>query len=200
MLMGFVIAQNFLDERESDDSAGISVQYSSGLSRQVIALELESSVSKFPSIPVFSTLGKPSGSGSKIVEAEMIEGSCHCGLVRWRFDGKAADSATACNCTICRRYGALWAYDFENEGIHVSGPTRAYIRGQMIEFHFCPTCGCVAFWRSQHLEAGGRLRIAVNLRLAEPEAVADIPIQRYEGLKSFEDLPLDGRCVGDYWF
>lgn len=44
------------------------------------------------------------------------------------------------------------------------------------------------------------LGFAVNLRLAEPEAVANIPIQRFEGLKSFEDLPLDGRCVGDYWF
>lgn len=140
MLMVFVIAQNSLNERESDDPAGISVQYSSGLSRKVIALELESSVNKFPSIPVFSTLGQSSGSGSNIVEAETIEGSGHCGLVRCRFEGNA-DSATACNCTICRRYGALWAYDFENEGIHVSGPTRAYIRGEMFEFHFCPACG-----------------------------------------------------------
>jgi hypothetical protein len=133
------------------------------------------------------------------LEEEMIEGACHCGLVHWRFDG-IPESATACNCTVCRRYGALWAYDFENEGIHVSGPTRAYIRGQMIEFHFCPTCGCVTYWRSQHLEDGGRLRIAVNLRLAEPEAVAHLPIQHFEGLTRFEDLPLDGRCVGDYWY
>ena len=35
--------------------------------------------------------------------------------------------------------------------------------------HVCPTCGCVAYWRA--LEAGedGRRRIAVNLRLADPE-------------------------------
>ena len=50
----------------------------------------------------------------------MIEGTCHCGAVRWRFSG-IPESATACNCTVCRRYGALWAYDFEGEGrIHVS--------------------------------------------------------------------------------
>ena len=85
-------------------------------------------------------------------------------------------------------------------GASTEYPTRAYIRGQMIEFHFCPTCGLVAFWRSQHLEVGGRLRIAVNLRLAEPEVVAAFPVQHFEGLKSFEDLPLDGRCDGDYWF
>ena len=66
----------------------------------------------------------------------MIEGSCLCGSVRWRFDGQP-DGATACNCTACRRYGTLWAYDHEDEGIHVSGETRAYVRGRALEFHFC---------------------------------------------------------------
>src|SRR5262249_39749528 len=44
----------------------------------------------------------------------MIEGSCHCGAVRWTFEG-VPESATACNCTACRRYGVLWAYDYEGE-------------------------------------------------------------------------------------
>ena len=34
------------------------------------------------------------------------------------------DGATACNCTACRRYGTLWAYDFVDEGIHVTGTTQ----------------------------------------------------------------------------
>ena len=46
----------------------------------------------------------------------------------------------------------------------------------------------------------GRRRIAVNLRLAEPQAVAQIPIDHFDGLDTFEDLPRDGRCVADYWF
>ena len=41
---------------------------------------------------------------------------------------------------------------------------------------------------------------AVNLRLAEPDAVATIPIDRFDGLGTFSDLPRDGRCVGDVWF
>lgn len=129
----------------------------------------------------------------------MIEGSCHCGAVHWRFDGMP-DGATACNCTVCRRYGVLWAYDFEDEGIQVSGPTRIYIRGDSIEFHFCPTCGCVTHWRSLYAGEDGRRRIAVNLRLSEPEAVGQIPIDHFDGLVSFEDLGRDGRCVADYWF
>ena len=129
----------------------------------------------------------------------MIEGSCHCGAVRWQFDGVPED-ATACNCTVCRRYGVLWAYDYVDEGIRTEGPTRAYIRGDAIEFHFCSTCGCVVFWRAIEGDASGRRRTAVNLRMAEPAAVAGIPIRHFDGLESFEDLPPDDKCVADYWF
>ena len=129
----------------------------------------------------------------------MIQGACLCGAVQWRFDG-LPESATACNCTACRRYGVLWAYHYEGEGIHVSGPTTTYVRGDALGFHFCPTCGCIAYWRSLQPNAEGRRRIAVNLRLAEPEPVARVPIAHFDGLGAFEDLGQDGRCVADYWF
>jgi len=129
----------------------------------------------------------------------MIQGSCHCGSVKWTFNG-TPDHATACNCTVCRRYGVLWAYDYEGERINTSGPTQAYIWGdKCIGFHFCPNCGCVAYWRALEADEGERRRIAVNLRLAEPDAVASIPINHFEGLVSFRDLPRDGKCVKDYW-
>jgi hypothetical protein len=129
----------------------------------------------------------------------MIAGSCHCGAVRWSFEGEP-EGATICNCTICRRYGVLWAYDYEGEGIVVSGTTHSYVRGDALEFHFCPVCGCVAFWRAQRENQQGRRRIAVNLRLAEPQAVAKIPVDLFDGLDTFEDLPRDGRCVVDFFF
>ncbi|CAN5259199.1 GFA family protein [soil metagenome] len=130
----------------------------------------------------------------------MIEGSCICGSVRWQYDG-VPEGATACNCTACRRYGVLWAYHYENEGIRVSGETKAFVRGEPhLEFHFCVTCGNVSFWRGLHRDKEGRLRIAVNLRQAEPDAVADIPIDHFEGLHAFDDLPRDGKTVRDYWF
>jgi hypothetical protein len=46
----------------------------------------------------------------------------------------------------------------------------------------------------------GRIRIAVSLRLAGPAALAQIPIDHFDGLDTFDDLPRDGRCVSDYWF
>jgi len=130
----------------------------------------------------------------------MIQGSCHCGKVRWTFDGDPGD-ATACNCTICRRYGVLWIYDWQDERITVSGPTTAYTWGEKsIGFHFCPDCGCVAYWRGVKPHDDGRRRIAVNVRLAEPDTVASLPVRHFDGLTTWQDLPDDGRCVSDMWF
>ena len=82
------------------------------------------------------------------------------------------------------------------------GETRAYVRGDaMLEFHFCPKCGCMAFWRGlRRKDETGKTRIAVNLRLSEPTAVAHIPIDHFDGLDTFDKLPRDGKCVSDYWF
>lgn len=131
----------------------------------------------------------------------MLEGSCHCGAIRWRFEAPL-ESVTACNCTVCRRYGTLWAYGHEGEDVHVEGPTRAYLRGRgNLGFHFCETCGCVGWWRSVKPGEDGRRRLAVNVRLAEdPGRVADLLIDHFDGLDRFDDLPRDGRCVRDMWF
>ena len=124
----------------------------------------------------------------------MLKGSCLCGAVSWTFDGMP-DSATA-----CRRYGTLWAYDYEGERIKVSGDAKPYIRGKALSFDFCPQCGCVAYWRGLQLNDNGQRRIAVNLRLAEdPTAIAAIPIDHFDGLDTFDDLPRDGRCVSHMW-
>ena len=133
----------------------------------------------------------------------MLTGTCHCGALEWTLDGDPG-SITVCNCTLCRRYGALWAYDYENERIRITRPSTTYTRATSthpsLEIHFCPTCGCVLAWRGLRLDDEGRRRIAVNVRLAPPEAVAGLAIDRFDGLDTFEDLPSDGRCVRDYWF
>ena len=131
---------------------------------------------------------------------ETLKGACHCGAVTWTFEGMP-ESATACNCTLCRRYGVLWIYDFEGERIAVTGPTTSYKRADIapyLEIRFCGTCGCVVCWRSLELEAGRR-RIAVNLRLTEPDPVARLSIRRVDGLNGFPEVPADTRCVVDLW-
>ena len=130
----------------------------------------------------------------------MLEGTCHCGAVSWRFDAEP-DGATSCNCTICRRHGALWIYGHEGVDVSVAGPTNSYTRGEAhLAFHFCAVCGCVAYWRGLVLGPDGRRRLAVNIRLVEPTLVAHIPIDHFDGLDTFTDLPRDGRTVRDMWF
>jgi hypothetical protein len=135
------------------------------------------------------------------MHAAKIEGTCHCGRVTWTLD-TAPESVTACNCTICRRYGVLWAYGHIGHDIHVSGETTAYRRtdGGVIDFHFCSKCGCVTHYVATKPGQDGRHWSAVNVRLTQPDIVADLPIDHFDGLVSFDDLPRDGRRVSDMWF
>lgn len=130
-----------------------------------------------------------------------MEGSCHCKAVSWKFTDPI-ESVTACNCTLCSRYGALWAYGHIDHGISVSGPTQSYARGRKINgFHFCAHCGCVVYYAANAKDEQGRIRAAVNLRMShDPEKIADLPINHFEGLDQFIDLPRDGRCVKDLWY
>lgn len=132
----------------------------------------------------------------------MLSGSCHCGAVSWTLEGDPG-SITACNCTLCHRYGALWAYDYEGERVRVSGETRAYRRigndNPALEMLFCSVCAGVVAWRGLRLE-DGRTRMAVNIRLAPLEAVAALRIDHFDGMDSFEDMPSDGKLVRDLWW
>jgi hypothetical protein len=133
----------------------------------------------------------------------MLQGACHCGELTWTFAGMP-ESVTACNCTLCRRYGTLWIYDYEGEKVALAGPRTVYTRADnprpALEIHFCPRCGCIGAWRGLRVDEQGRRRMAVNLRLSEPGPVAHLPIDHFDGLDAFDDLPRDGRCVKDLWF
>lgn len=132
----------------------------------------------------------------------MLKGSCHCGAAGWTLTGDPGP-ITACNCTLCHRYGALWAYDFEGERIAIEGATSTFRRvgkaDPALEIVFCPACAGVLAWRGLRTEEDGRRRMAVNVRLTDLEAVAHLPIDHFDGLDTFEDLPPDGRTVRDLW-
>lgn len=131
----------------------------------------------------------------------MIHGSCHCGAVHWTY-ALPLESVTACNCTLCRRYGALWAYGYINEGVGVSGPVSGYVhtRGTST-YSFCTACGCIAYYLVNNPDKDGKRKIAVNLRMiADPAPILPLPIDHFDGFDTFDDLPRDGRTVRDLWF
>ena len=132
----------------------------------------------------------------------MLIGSCHCRNASWKLTGDPG-SITACNCTLCRSYGALWAYGYEGESVRIEGPTKSFRRpgkaDPALEILFCDNCAGVLAWRGLRKEDDGRTRMAVNIRLAPPHEVADLSIDHFDGLATFEDLPPSGKVVRDLW-
>lgn len=117
----------------------------------------------------------------------MIEASCHCGAVRLQIESAPAE-LTACNCSICRRYGTLWAYYSPKQVSFVPQPaaTDFYIWGKRyLEFHRCRTCGCITHWASVDKT---RDRMGINARLMDPDVVAQARVRRLDGADTWRFL------------
>jgi len=109
-----------------------------------------------------------------------IDASCHCGDVHLEIDA-APESLTDCNCSICRRYGVLWAYYSPKEVriVPPAGATDIYMWGdRTIEFHRCKICGCLTHWApvDKHLD-----RMGVNARLMDPSILRPLRIRKLDG-------------------
>lgn len=112
----------------------------------------------------------------------MIESSCHCGSVRIEML-TAPDEVNECNCSICRRYGVLWAYYSPAQvRIIAKSATDRYLWGEKsIEFHRCQDCGCVTHWAA--VERGAN-RMGVNARLMAPEILAAARVRHSDNASS----------------
>lgn len=110
----------------------------------------------------------------------MIESSCHCGAVKLEI-ATAPETVTDCNCSICRRYGVLWAYYSPQQVRIVSTPdaTEIYMWGdKSIAFHRCRICGCVTHWAPVDKTVD---RIGVNARLMDADVLANAHVRRVDG-------------------
>jgi hypothetical protein len=123
----------------------------------------------------------------------MLTASCHCGAVRLEIARKPRQ-LTDCNCSICRRYGALWAYYTRKSVRVICAPdaVSAYVWGnKTLEFYRCTICGCV----THHERVKRRLdsTIAVNARAMEPEVIASIRIRKLDGTSTWKFLDEESR-------
>lgn len=100
----------------------------------------------------------------------MVRAACHCGAVRITMEPAPA-WVLDCNCSICRRYGALWAYAEDPVGkrslstrlVQGEDALEAYIWGnRWIGFWRCRTCGCLTHHTA--LSEPAKIR-AVNARM-----------------------------------
>jgi hypothetical protein len=114
----------------------------------------------------------------------MIRTTCHCGAVKIAVPRRPR-SLTSCDCSICRRYGALWAY-YRSPDVAIdaeAGATEEYSWGKKsIAFVRCRTCGCLMHWRP--LSAHRGLRMGVNARNFAPEQFGPIGVRLLDGAGS----------------
>jgi hypothetical protein len=109
----------------------------------------------------------------------MVEATCHCGAVKLTVPAAPA-SVTECNCSICRRLGARWAYYSPAEvGMPRAGSTQPYVWGErMLAFHRCRACGVCTHWQSL---SGERDRMAINARMIDGLDWGAITVRQFDG-------------------
>ena len=113
-----------------------------------------------------------------------IRGACHCGAVTLTLPA-APTRATLCNCSSCRRLGALWAYYDVSEVLIDGEPERTdeYVWGdRTLRTVRCKTCGCVTHWAPLK---PGQTRMGINIRNFDPVLMQHIQLRRFDGADSW---------------
>ncbi len=116
--------------------------------------------------------------------SEPLSGTCHCGSVAFEVSRPAF--MVACNCSICRRYTALWVHAPPASAriVEGEGQTDTYIWGdEQIEFHSCKSCRAVTHWTGVD-----GARWAVNMRMVDPADLEGLPVRHFDGADSWEFL------------
>lgn len=117
-----------------------------------------------------------------------LEGSCHCGAVRIALPS-LPETATSCNCSLCRRTGGIWAF-YALGTVAIQGHpehTEAYVWGDRTLANFrCRTCGIPTHW--EPLDASPGARHGVNLRNFAPELLESVLVRRFDGARTWEFL------------
>lgn len=128
--------------------------------------------------------GYPAAAASAIARV-MLDLSCHCGAVRVR-TVRRPDFVHDCNCTLCSKSGARWAY-FQPDEVTVEGATGGYARRDKAEagaeVHFCPTCGSTTHFvlTREAVAKHGDVVMGVNTRLADDADLAGVELRYPDG-------------------
>lgn len=117
----------------------------------------------------------------KKVRRIMIEATCHCGSIILAAT-IAPTEVTECTCSICRRYGVLWAYYALSEVTISGGLTDQYLwDDRSIRFHRCKNCGCVTHWWPEDPSTD---RMGINARLMDLDTLRSARVRHLDGAVS----------------
>ena len=109
-------------------------------------------------------------------------GSCHCGRIAFDLEADVTE-ALDCNCSMCRRRGALLAF-FPREALTLNTPAADYatykFNKERIAHHFCPTCGIAPFSEGVHPKTGAMMA-AVNVRCLPDLDLSIVTVKQVDG-------------------
>lgn len=93
------------------------------------------------------------------------EGSCHCGAVRFSFEGEPISKGLRCNCSICSRKGAVMLpYAIPEHELKIKADEDTlglYQFGARTAKHFfCKTCGIYTFHETARVPGHYRVNLA----------------------------------------
>ncbi len=117
-----------------------------------------------------------------------LRGACHCGAVTVTLPA-TPEKATRCNCTLCRRVGAVWAYYAFGTVVITGHPehTVEYIQGdKTLRTIRCKTCGVATHWEPLPPEPGARH--GVNLNNFDPKLLELVAVRRFDGADTWTFL------------
>ena len=115
----------------------------------------------------------------------MLKLSCICGHVRLELP-RRPDYVNECNCMLCGKSGARWAY-FHPDEVRVEGATNGYRREDKadpaVEVQFCPKCGATTHFllTDSAIAKFGNVQMGVNARLAEEADLAGTELRFPDG-------------------
>ena len=107
------------------------------------------------------------------------QGSCHCGRVAFELEARL-DYVMECNCSLCRRVGALWHGASESSFRITSGEDELVLyqfNTKTAKHYSCKHCGVHPFSRPR-LDPS---RWAVNVRCIDGVDLSTLPKKHFDG-------------------
>lgn len=112
---------------------------------------------------------------------QTYQGSCHCGAVSFSVDLDLA-GALKCNCSICTKLGAVWAFAPKSKFTLKSGAAQQgdYQFGKKSLHHrFCTSCGIESY--AEGMAPDGTATVGINLRCLEGVEVEKLTPRPFDG-------------------
>ena len=114
-------------------------------------------------------------------EAQSYSGSCHCGAVAYTVEVDTAQ-ALKCNCSICTKLGAVWAFAPKSKFTLAKGADKQgdyLFNKKRLHHHFCTKCGIESY--AEGTGPDGSPTVGINLRCVEGIDVDKLSPRAWDG-------------------